>query len=142
MTGVEGERKKDREKDCIYAFLIEYQEKRKNERDFLKLMHSLSTLSRMLRKSDEEENDDDADALAGTDVDVVPQFNKNSIAEEGVDTSSLTLNMIVYTRCTVRCRLKLVLRHFVLACLHGTISEIWWVVQQDVHHNSFRLATI
>jgi hypothetical protein len=88
MTGVEDQHKKDREKDCIYAFLIKYQEIRRVDQDFLDLMHSFSTLSRMLRKPDDEENGYAADMPAEDDVDVVSQSDKNSIAEEDVDTGA------------------------------------------------------
>jgi hypothetical protein len=88
MIGVEDQHEKDREKDCIYAFLIEYQEIRRSDQDFLDLMHSFSTLSRMLRKPDNEANSYAADMPGEDDVDVVSQSDKNSIAKEDVDTGA------------------------------------------------------
>jgi hypothetical protein len=55
MDGVEDEDKDAQYKNSIHAFLWEYQETHKSDREFVDVMHSFSTLNRMLRKPDERD---------------------------------------------------------------------------------------
>jgi hypothetical protein len=85
MDGVEDEDKDAQYKNSIHAFLWEYQETRKSDREFVHVMHSFPTLRRMLRKLDERETKEVIETQTGDeDNDGDYQCDSDSTGEEKV----------------------------------------------------------
>jgi hypothetical protein len=61
IVGVEGESKEEQYSNTLLEFLTDYRERHKSNQGLVEVMHSFSTLSRMLREPNDDGDGSDAD---------------------------------------------------------------------------------